>query len=257
MGRPLFAIALEQIGDSVAAAQIDYAASVWRDWNGVSVPSPTEAAEGMVGGAEITVLMSMRGIFENAGLIALRGTLSVGDDGERGFVPETDGFGDAYPLSNPSVLELAAGHIDGEEFRAKYREILATLPKLAPLTRADLEALPPADNDGDGDDTKTEIKLVVFGTRMSFGPPGVPGCLWLFYDNDEGILNGYGYMPEGSGWESEYGSAYDRDIVSKRGLVKVVNLGEGLLFRDVVMQFDSLNDREAYASVVAGKITRL
>lgn len=217
-------VLVEANGDAVVAAQIGYAQSRWHaDDRGAR-----DAAVALPDQTPVTMLaLNVDTAQQYWALVAVSGVLITLPDGQRAVHDTVDG---AYPV-NEAAIDLVRGRANFAPLRARFAELVAELPKLAPLSADDILDLPhPDDVDKAGPEP---IGLVIFGTRRMPGEPAW-GSMFFAVDHEDGILGGYLYVAPDSGWESEHGSTYVRDVLEVDALAKVVDPNPALTLASVM-----------------------
>lgn len=247
---PGVAVLVEASDDPVMAARIGFAQSRWRA-NGTAL-APRDIAASLADHTPVTML----GLIVDTArrywaLVTISGVLVTLPDGQHAVHDTVDG---AYPIDD-SALALVRGMGNDAPLRERFEQLVAELPELAPLSADDILDLPRPD---DVDKTGPEpIGLVIFGTRMMPGEPAW-GSMFFAVDHEDGVLGGFLYVAPDSGWESEHGSTYVRDVLSADALAKVVNPSPALSLASVMGVLGHgdglyrLDPAEAYAVVRGG-----
>ncbi|BDZ52637.1 hypothetical protein GCM10025867_48780 (plasmid) [Frondihabitans sucicola] len=214
-------------GDPVAAAQIGYAQMAWRS-DTISRAPFHQVVEAMTDGREVSALAYQDNPLERtSSLVSVSGILATDAQGSRVIF---DGRGGGYVIDSNLFLDIVLGRDGVAQFRRKYDELIAVLPELEPLTADHILDLPDEDETADARETGDEIiRLTIFGTRRMPGGP-IYGSLFFATSHTEGVLDGFLYSPPATGWESEHGSIYVKDVLDQHALVRVVNQKPDLPF---------------------------
>lgn len=123
-----------------------------------------------------------------------------------------------YSLCNVDVVDLANGFNGQEKFADAWHDRKAQFP-LA-VEKFSTDDIP----EDDGTERDGSIAAVYLIDHPGFGSDGecaTRGCLYFATDQDSGngIVNGYLWVPNGSGLTAEHGSMYAKDLARWGGRV--------------------------------------
>lgn len=181
-------------------------------------------------GKPVTILRGGRGAFGHSYLDADEGRLfaSTSQSGGLALLPKgkrTKGYR-INSHDSARLLDVMVGYNQQQVLIDRVAQIKNTLPTLVALSQEDFRALP---------SRGSICSLAVFGThRLLDG--AVPGSIWLLHtylrSDDADICEGYLFVPPDSGWFSEHGSIFGRELLARN--VGKVDGFAGIPFSDVV-----------------------